>query len=131
MCLRAAETGVIMLIYLDHAYRERGDAGLLRDRADVDAAVEQGAVARAPEDDDRDRDHGESAADPVEAGDGRGCHEAHRRPDGGGMLSSTVLTLVVIPAVYSLWKEREVLRRVREAPRGGTADPDSLASPGM
>jgi len=26
----------------------------------------------------------------------------------GGMISSTVLTLVVIPAVYSLWKEREV-----------------------
>jgi len=25
------------------------------------------------------------------------------------MISSTVLTLVVIPAVYSLWKEREVL----------------------
>jgi Cu(I)/Ag(I) efflux system membrane protein CusA/SilA len=26
----------------------------------------------------------------------------------GGMVSSTVLTLLVIPAVYSLWKEREV-----------------------
>jgi Cu(I)/Ag(I) efflux system membrane protein CusA/SilA len=34
----------------------------------------------------------------------------------GGMLSSTVLTLVVIPAVYSLWKERalrDALRAVR------------------
>lgn len=28
----------------------------------------------------------------------------------GGMVSSTVLTLVVIPAVYSLWKERAVIR---------------------
>jgi Cu(I)/Ag(I) efflux system membrane protein CusA/SilA len=28
----------------------------------------------------------------------------------GGMMSSTVLTLVVIPAVYSLWKEAEVRR---------------------
>ena len=26
----------------------------------------------------------------------------------GGMISSTILTLVVIPAVYALWKEREV-----------------------
>ena len=26
----------------------------------------------------------------------------------GGMISSTVLTLVVIPAVYSLWREREL-----------------------
>jgi Cu(I)/Ag(I) efflux system membrane protein CusA/SilA len=28
----------------------------------------------------------------------------------GGMISSTVLTLVVIPAVYSLWKERALTR---------------------
>ncbi|MBW7933903.1 MAG: hypothetical protein H3C62_09890, partial [Gemmatimonadaceae bacterium] len=31
-------------------------------------------------------------------------------PRVGGMISSTVLTLVVIPAVYSLWKERDVRR---------------------
>lgn len=29
----------------------------------------------------------------------------------GGMISSTVLTLVVIPAVYALWKEREVAQQ--------------------
>jgi len=28
----------------------------------------------------------------------------------GGMISSTVLTLIVIPAVYSLWKERGLRR---------------------
>ena len=33
----------------------------------------------------------------------------------GGMISSTVLTLVVIPAVYSLWKEREVRAAARTA----------------
>jgi len=42
----AAETGVIMLMYLDQAYRERRVQGLLRHRGDVDAAVEQGAVGR-------------------------------------------------------------------------------------
>jgi Cu/Ag efflux pump CusA len=26
----------------------------------------------------------------------------------GGMISSTILTLIVIPAIYSLWKERVV-----------------------
>ena len=41
----AAETGVIMLIYLDHAYRRR-DRGTIASRADVDAAVEEGAVER-------------------------------------------------------------------------------------
>jgi len=33
----------------------------------------------------------------------------------GGMLTSTVLTLVVIPAIYSLWKERELRRRVESS----------------
>jgi Cu(I)/Ag(I) efflux system membrane protein CusA/SilA len=33
----------------------------------------------------------------------------------GGMVSSTILTLVVIPAVYSLWKEREVRAERTEA----------------
>jgi hypothetical protein len=31
----------------------------------------------------------------------------------GGMISSTLLTLVVIPAVYALWKEREVVSDAR------------------
>jgi hypothetical protein len=34
----------------------------------------------------------------------------------GGMLTSTVLTLAVIPAVYSIWRERQ-LERVRRATR--------------
>ena len=38
----------------------------------------------------------------------------------GGMISSTVLTLVVIPAVYSVWKEREVLRAARDIAVVGT-----------
>lgn len=29
----------------------------------------------------------------------------------GGMLTGAMLTLVVLPAIYSLWKEREVWRR--------------------
>jgi hypothetical protein len=34
----------------------------------------------------------------------------------GGMVSSTILTLIVIPAVYSLWQEAR-LRRAVEADR--------------
>ena len=37
----------------------------------------------------------------------------------GGMITSTVLTLVVIPAIYSLWKERELGRRVSASAGGG------------
>src|SRR5258708_27014678 len=42
----AAETGVIMLIYLDHAYLDRRTNGRLTRPRDVDAAVEHVAVER-------------------------------------------------------------------------------------
>ncbi len=42
----------------------------------------------------------------------------------GGMITSTILTLVVIPAIYSLWKEREV-RRAAERSRTGLAVPSA------
>jgi Cu(I)/Ag(I) efflux system membrane protein CusA/SilA len=119
----AAETGVIMLIYLGHAYRDRRERGLLRDRADVDAAVEHGAVERV-----RPKMMTVTAIMagllPILWSQGTGADVLKRiaAPMVGGMLSSTVLTLVVIPAVYSLWKEWEVLRRVRRT-GGGTGGP--------
>jgi Cu(I)/Ag(I) efflux system membrane protein CusA/SilA len=47
---------------------------------------------------------------PILWGDGAGASVMRRiaAPMIGGMVSSTVLTLVVIPAVYVLWKERQV-----------------------
>jgi Cu(I)/Ag(I) efflux system membrane protein CusA/SilA len=105
----AAETGVIMLIYLDHAYAERRTNGQLADRRDVDAAVEHGAVERV-----RPKMMTVTAIMaglvPILWSQGTGADVMKRiaAPMVGGMLTSTVLTLVVIPAVYSLWKEREV-----------------------
>jgi Cu(I)/Ag(I) efflux system membrane protein CusA/SilA len=103
----AAETGVIMLLYLDQAYGERRAAGLLHTRADVDAAVEHGAVERV-----RPKMMTVTAIMagllPILWADGAGADVMKRiaAPMIGGMVTSTVLTLVVIPAVYSLWKER-------------------------
>ena len=116
----AAETGVIMLIYLDHAYRDRAAQGALRDRADVDAAVEHGAVERV-----RPKMMTVTAIMaglvPILWSQGTGADVMKRiaAPMVGGMLTSTVLTLVVIPAVYSLWKEREVGRAERRVRAGG------------
>jgi Cu(I)/Ag(I) efflux system membrane protein CusA/SilA len=47
---------------------------------------------------------------PILWGSGAGASVMKRiaAPMVGGMVSSTILTLVVIPAIYSLWKEREV-----------------------
>jgi Cu(I)/Ag(I) efflux system membrane protein CusA/SilA len=116
----AAETGVIMLIYLDHAYRDRRERGLLRDRSDVDAAVEHGAVERV-----RPKMMTVTAIMagllPILWSQGTGADVMKRiaAPMVGGMLTSTVLTLVVIPAVYSLWKERELVRSAWRASRAG------------
>jgi len=103
----AAETGVIMLIYLDQAYHERAQRGELSNRSDVDAAVEHGAVERV-----RPKMMTVTAIMagllPILWSQGTGADVMKRiaAPMVGGMLTSTVLTLVVIPAIYSLWKER-------------------------
>jgi Cu(I)/Ag(I) efflux system membrane protein CusA/SilA len=105
----AAETGVIMLIYLDQAHRERRAEGTLRSRGDVDDAVEYGAVERV-----RPKMMTVTAIIagllPILWAHGAGADVMKRiaAPMVGGMVSSTVLTLLVIPAVYSLWKAREV-----------------------
>ena len=82
----AAETGVVMLIYLDHAYAE-----LQERRASGRAAVhprrslrrdhERRGRARAPEDDDGLRHHGGAAADHVEPRHRRRGDAAHRGAD--------------------------------------------------
>ena len=107
----AAETGVVMLLYLDHAYRDGREAGRMRGRADVDAAVELGAVERV-----RPKMMTVTAITagllPILWSQGTGADVMKRiaAPMVGGMVSSTLLTLVVIPAIYSLWRERALRR---------------------
>ncbi len=118
----AAETGVVMLIYLDHAHDTRHAAGALRRRGDVDAAVEHGAVERV-----RPKMMTVTAIMaglvPILWSQGTGADVMKRiaAPMVGGMLSSTVLTLVVIPAVYSLWKERALARAAQAVPASTAA----------
>jgi Cu(I)/Ag(I) efflux system membrane protein CusA/SilA len=105
----AAETGVVMLIYLDHAWNARKAEGRTPRLRDLYDAVMEGAVERV-----RPKMMTVTAIMagllPILWGHGAGASVMKRiaAPMVGGMISSTVLTLVVIPAVYSLWKEREV-----------------------
>ncbi len=107
----AAETGVVMLIYLDHAWKARQSAGRRATLRDLYDAVVEGAVDRV-----RPKLMTVTAIMagllPILWGTGTGASVMKRiaAPMVGGMISSTVLTLVVIPAVYSLWKEAEVRR---------------------
>ena len=109
----SAETGVVMLLFLDQAHEERSQRGLLRDRTDVDGGVREGAVLRL-----RPLIMTVTAIIgglvPILWSQGTGADVMKRiaAPMVGGMLTSTLLTLVVIPAIYSLWKEREVRRNV-------------------
>ncbi len=113
----AAETGVIMLLYLDQAFSARHRAGGMETLADVDAAVEEGAVERV-----RPKLMTVTAIMagllPIMWSEGAGADVMKRiaAPMVGGMITSTVLTLLVIPAIYSLWKERSL--RLSSAERG-------------
>jgi Cu(I)/Ag(I) efflux system membrane protein CusA/SilA len=111
----AAETGVIMLIYLDHAWeaikiRCRA-AGREPGVADLYEAVMEGAVERV-----RPKMMTVVAIMagllPILWGTGTGSEVMSRiaAPMVGGMISSTVLTLAVIPAIYALVKQWRLKR---------------------
>ena len=118
----AAETGVVMLIYLDHALEaakaRRSAAGERLTEQDLYESVMQGAVMRV-----RPLMMTVSAIIagllPIMWGSGTGSETMRRiaAPMVGGMVSATVLTLVVIPAIYALVKEWAIRRERAAAPR--------------
>jgi Cu(I)/Ag(I) efflux system membrane protein CusA/SilA len=115
----AAETGVIMLIYLDHAWQAREEQGR-RTFQDLYAAIMEGAVERV-----RPKMMTVTAIIagllPILWGHGTGASVMKRiaAPMVGGMVSSTVLTLIVIPAIYSLWQEHRLRRRADQSASEG------------
>ena len=111
----AAETGVVMLIYLDHALDARARARQRMGEAltvgDITDAIVEGAVERV-----RPKMMTVVAIMagllPIMWSTGTGSEVMRRiaAPMVGGMVSSTILTLVVIPVIYALVKRRELLR---------------------
>ena len=109
----AAETGVVMLIYLEHAWEQikakRKADGQEPTPGDLYAAVMEGAVERV-----RPKMMTVVAIMagllPIMWGTGTGSEVMRRiaAPMVGGMISSTILTLIVIPALYALFKAREI-----------------------
>ncbi len=105
----AAETGVIMLVYLDNVFKDKLRDGTMNSLKDLYRTVIEGAVERV-----RPKLMTVTTTMvgliPILWGTGAGSQTMKRiaAPMVGGMISSTVLTLVVIPAIYYLWKSREV-----------------------
>jgi Cu(I)/Ag(I) efflux system membrane protein CusA/SilA len=109
----AAETGVVMLIYLDQAFTEmvekRQEEGRRLTERDLYAAIMEGAVERV-----RPKMMTVAAIMagllPILWSTGTGSEVMQRIavPMVGGMISSTILTLIVIPAIYAQVKMRSI-----------------------
>jgi Cu(I)/Ag(I) efflux system membrane protein CusA/SilA len=104
----AAETGVVMLIYLDIAYRKyKSRYGDAFSKRHLQEAIEEGAALRV-----RPKMMTVVAIMaglmPIMWSHGTGSQVMKRiaAPMVGGMVSATILTLIVVPAIYGLWKER-------------------------
>jgi Cu(I)/Ag(I) efflux system membrane protein CusA/SilA len=104
-----AETGVVMLIYLDQAYDERASRGALNSRADLIEAVKEGAARRI-----RPKMMTMAAILfgllPILWSDGSGSEVMKRiaAPMIGGVITSAALGLLLYPALYVLWRGRRL-----------------------
>jgi len=104
-----AETGVVMLLYLDMAYVQWKQSGLLRGRADLQAAIMDGAVKRI-----RPKIMTVSVIlaglVPIMFSTGTGSDVMKRiaAPMVGGVITSTILELLIYPSIYLLWKVRAI-----------------------
>jgi Cu(I)/Ag(I) efflux system membrane protein CusA/SilA len=119
----AAETGIVMLAYLDEVYERRGREGRLRTMTDLYEAIIEGAVLRV-------RPKLMTVATtviglmPIMIGNvfesGSQVMQRIAAPMVGGLLSATVLTLLIIPATYMVWKGHGLRRRIVEELRAGS-----------
>jgi copper/silver efflux system protein len=104
-----AETGVFMLLFLDLSHDEYKARGRLRTRADLVEAIVHGAVKRV-----RPKAMTVFAAMigllPIMWSTGTGADLMKRiaAPMIGGLVTSFLMELLVYPAVYFLWKKKEV-----------------------
>jgi Cu(I)/Ag(I) efflux system membrane protein CusA/SilA len=108
----AAQTGIVVVVYLDQAYQSAVDQGRLRNAADVDAAIIEGASKCL-------RPMLMTVATTVfglmpllwEAGVGADLSARTAAPVVGGLWSCMFLTLLVLPAAYAIWRHWQFDRR--------------------
>jgi Cu(I)/Ag(I) efflux system membrane protein CusA/SilA len=108
----SAETGIVMLLFLDLAYQKWKDEGRLRTVEDLQEAVMYGAVKRL-------RPKVMTVATnlgliPILFSTGIGSDVMQRisAPVIGGLLTSLILVLVIFPVIYMVWRGREFEKTV-------------------
>lgn len=106
-----AETGVVMLLYLDHAYDDAKQKGLMRNLGDLKAAIDHGAVKRV-----RPKIMTASVIIagllPILWSHGAGADVMKRiaSPMVGGVVTSVIMELALYPVIYFIWKGWELKR---------------------
>jgi Cu(I)/Ag(I) efflux system membrane protein CusA/SilA len=106
-----AETGVVMLLYLDLAYEKWKKDGLLKAKSDLKDAVMFGAVKRI-----RPKIMTVSVIlaglIPIMFSSGTGADVMKRiaAPMVGGVITSTILELIIYPAIYMIWRGRSLVK---------------------
>jgi Cu(I)/Ag(I) efflux system membrane protein CusA/SilA len=104
-----AETGVVMLLYLDHAWEKFRAEGRMKSMSDLGAAIHEGAVQRL-----RPKVMTACAIlfgllpimwSPITQ-TGADVMKRIATPMVGGVVTSTLLELLVYPVVFLLWKKR-------------------------
>jgi Cu(I)/Ag(I) efflux system membrane protein CusA/SilA len=105
----AAQTGTVMIIYLDEAFHAYQKAGRMKTQHDLFEAITYGAVQRV-----RPKLMTVCMITfglvPALWAHGAGAEAIQRiaAPMIGGLITSTILTLEIVPAIYSIWRGRHV-----------------------
>jgi Cu(I)/Ag(I) efflux system membrane protein CusA/SilA len=117
-----AEMGMVMLLYLDAAYERWKREGRMKSLTDLDAAVMEGAVQRVR---------------PItmtffailmgllpimwSSGTGSDVMKRIAAPMVGGIVTTAILSLLIYPAIYVLWKWWTDVRHLHASANGGGA----------
>jgi Cu(I)/Ag(I) efflux system membrane protein CusA/SilA len=105
----ATETGIVMLVYLDGTFKQKKHENKMNSAKDLEVSIIEGAVERV-------RPKIMTVATtligllPVMYGVGAGSQIMKRiaAPMVGGLVSSTIMTLFIIPVMYDLWKSWDI-----------------------
>lgn len=109
-----AETGVVMLLYLDLAYEKWKKEGMLKTKKYLQNAIMFGAVKRI-----RPKIMTVSVIlaglIPIMFSHGTGADVMKRiaAPMVGGVISFTILELIIYPAIYMIWRSRDLTKDLR------------------
>ncbi|MCS6797181.1 MAG: efflux RND transporter permease subunit [Myxococcota bacterium] len=123
----ATQTGLVMVMYLDRAYEARWRAGRIRSLEDIVEAHREGTVQRL-------RPKLMTVLTtavgllPLMWATGTGAEVMKRiaAPMLGGLVTSTFLTLEILPVIYTYWRWAQVRRALR---RGRGPTPEASAVP--